>query len=272
MRPDFKKVLCERPRTNGAFTYHDLRAKQGRGDLEDLPACQGMSRPYRAAHWSFGKEFSDLIGPLRRFFQSRVGQRYDDVWSELCEHLGAGTTVDQHLKLHARQEVEAETFVIDGEVCVRGFYGPPRKPSGLYVDPRDGRIRRAPDEPRRGPGPVWRDGIAHDIEENGVLYPRPGWQPVRSSRTPPAFPRKILGLEKEAVQVDGLWYWVVFATVPEPTVERRLVKSALRETVVHYHGIDFVTGQTLSAGRYRAGKRQMASRELRRNRLANAAD
>jgi hypothetical protein len=54
-----------------------------------------MSRPYQAGHWSFGKEFSDLIGPLSRFFQSRVGQRYDDVWSELCEHLGAGTTVDR---------------------------------------------------------------------------------------------------------------------------------------------------------------------------------
>ncbi len=92
-----------------------------------------------------------------------------------------------------------------------------------------------------------------------MLYPRPGWKPVRSGRTPPAFPRKIVGPEKEAVQVDSLWYWVVFATVPEPTVERRLVKGELRETVVHHHGIDFVTGQTASAGRYRAGKRQMAA-------------
>jgi hypothetical protein len=270
MRPDFKKVLCERPRRNGAFTYHDLRAKQGRGDLDDLPACQGISRPYQAGHWSFGKEFSDLIGPLHRFFQSRVGQRYDDVWSELCEHLGAGTTIDQHLKLHARQEVETETFLVDGEVRVRRFYGPPRKPDGLYVDPRDGRIHRAPDEPRRGPGPVWLDGVAYDIEEDGVLYPRPGWRPVRSGKKPPAFPRKIFGPEKEAVQVDGLWYWVVFATVHEPTVQRRLVKGELRETVVRYHGTDFVTGQTVSAGRYRAAKRQMASRDLRRNRLVNA--
>jgi hypothetical protein len=270
MRADFKKVLCERPRRNRAFTYHDFRARQGRGDLDDLPAGQGMSRPYQAGHWSFGKEFSDLIGPLSRFFQSRVGQRYDDVWSELCEHLGAGTTVDQHLKLHARQEVETKTFLVGEEVCVRGYFGP-RKPDGLYVDPRDGRIHRAPDQPRRGPDPVWRDGIAYDIGEDGVLYPRPGWQPSRSRRTPPAFPRKIVGPEKEAVQIDGLWYWVVFATVPEPTVERRFVKGELRETVVHHNGIDFVTGQTVSAGRYRAGKRQMASRDLRRNRLVNAA-
>jgi hypothetical protein len=109
------------------------------------------------------------------------------------------------------------------------------------------------------------------IEEDGVLYPRPGWRPVRSGKKPPAFPRKIFGPEKEAVQVDGLWYWVVFATVHEPTVQRRLVKGELRETVVRYHGTDFVTGQTVSAGRYRAAKRQMVSRDLRRNRLVNAA-
>src|SRR5277367_6788424 len=115
MRPDFKKVLCERPRRGGAFTYHDFRARQRRGDLGDLPANQGMGRPYGR---SFGKEFSDLIGPLRRFFQSRVGQRWNDVWSELCAHVNGGTTIDQHLKIHACQEVETETFVADGKVYV----------------------------------------------------------------------------------------------------------------------------------------------------------
>jgi hypothetical protein len=37
------------------------------------------------------------------------------------------------------------------------------------------------------------------------------------------------------------------------------------------HEFDFVTGEAVAAGRYRADKRQMASRDLRRYRLVNAA-
>ena len=55
-------------------------------------------------------------------------------------------------------------------------------------------------------------------------------------------------------------------------MERRLVRGELRESVVDHHGIDFATEQTASAGRYRVGKRQMASRDLQRNRLVNAAN
>jgi hypothetical protein len=268
MRPDFRKVLCERPRRGGAFTYHNFRARQRRGDLDDLPANQGMGRPYQR---SFGKEFSDLIGPLSRFFQSRVGQRWNDVWSELCVHLNGGTTIGRHLKLHARQEVETETFLVGDEVFVMNVYGHPRKPDGIYLDPRDGRLHRAPDRPRRrGANPVWRDGVGYGLEENGVLRPL-DWYHRHSGRTPSPFLRKIIGPEKEAVQIDGLWYWVVFATVPEPTMERRLEKGELHETVVRHHVVDFVTGEAVAAGRYRADKRQMASRDLRRYRLVNAA-
>jgi hypothetical protein len=73
----------------------------------------------------------------------------------------AGMAIIARRITHARQEVETETFLVGEEVCVRGCFGP-RKPDDLCVDPRDGRIHSAPDQPRRGPDAVWRDGIGGD--------------------------------------------------------------------------------------------------------------
>lgn len=46
----------------------------------------------------YGKEFSDLLGPLRRFLLSRVGQPWDKVWSEICQVLKGNGVQAQNLE------------------------------------------------------------------------------------------------------------------------------------------------------------------------------
>lgn len=262
LRADMKKVLCERPRRGGIYSYHDFRQRQNHGDPEDLPSHQGMRRPYG---WET-KEFDDLIGPLRGYLHHSVGRPWNDVWSEVCQQTPSGNTVDEHLRGHVMREVDTYTFVEDGEVYCYGRYGSgARKVDGLYVDPRDGLLYVTPEKsfPWKREKRITIDGLHYCKGDDGVLYPL-GWFRQTKAR----FPLKMIG-DQKAMLIDGIWYWIDMAETPpsrlveyirDGVVERRRVYSARQ---------DFVTGEFVNEGRYHADKRQMASRDLRRHGLRN---
>lgn len=266
MRTDMKKVLTERPRAGHDRCYHEVRAKENRGDPDDLPRNRGMRAPYMTGY-DLAKEFTDLLGPLKRFMWSCIGRRWDDVWSEICGQL-SNNTVDAHLRDHVRREIDVDTVLIGGEVFYRSRFNGYQTPGGLFVHPTTGIVcgepsRRAAWKDTRPL--VTRDGIRYRAGEDGVLYP-PGetWQRHWNRWFTPK-PRKLIGFEREAVQVDGIWYWVVFASVPP--VSQMLTPNGYRP--VHHVCRDFVTGIDVNVGRYRADKKQMAGRDLRRHGLKN---
>lgn len=257
MRIDMRKVLTERPRVGSSYTYHDVRARLNVTDPDDLPSHQGMRRPHIER-----KNFSDLLGPLRRFLWSSIGRPWNDVWSEICMHL-SDNTVDSHLKDHVRWEIETETVCVDDVVYSRSRWNGLIIPDGLYVDPRTGLV--CGDAPKRS---VWKpdieqtlvtlDDIVYIKGDDDVLRPR-----SYSHKDNAHYSRKIIGFEREAVYVAGFWYWVVFASVPLPS----RTQDGLR--VLIFPQIDFVTSKTVREGRYRAAKLQMAARDLRRHGLTN---
>jgi hypothetical protein len=258
-----KKCLTERPRYGSHRSYKDVRAGANRGDLEDLPKHEGMERPH-VLHGAT-KSFSDLLGPLRRYLWSCLGQPWDEVWSTVCSQL-SNNTVDSHLKGHVRQEVATDTVLIDGVVYERSDYGGQRKTRGLYVHPATGLLCGDPNARSWWKGDrepvIERDGIDYHKRENDVLVPALS---RRHGRFHPGYARLVLGLENEAVSIGGVWYWVTFLTVPPPTVRR--VGDKIE--VTNHPKIDFVTGGEVREGRYRGGKRQMSSADLRRHGLKN---
>jgi len=254
MRADMSKVLTERPRHGHARSYHNIRQRHHRGDIDTLPTQEGIRRPH--VLYDARKDFSDLLGPLRRFLWSSRGRRWNLVWSEICSHLADDTT-GAHLKVHVLQEVTTKVVLADdGKV-----YEPidrwhrRHEVDGLYVHPVTGLICGDHVRPwwksRRGKT-AFVDGIEYDRADDGVLHGRD-------------HARKIIGTETEAVCVAGVWYWVTFATVPAPS----RVLTAKGWTVVTHERTDIVSGQHVRAGRYRAGKRQMCARDLRLHGLVN---
>jgi hypothetical protein len=269
MRKDMKKVLTERPRRGHGRCYHDIRASVTRLDYDDLPSKEGIQRCYG---WSERKEFSDLLGPLKRFLWSCRGRRWDEVWSEICGQLSNNTT-GAHLKGHVMSEVEIHTYLDEeGAVRCRGRYiFGSRIVSGLYVHPVTGLLcgnekKRASYRGAREPY-YMQDGIGYRKGDDGVLRPRSSW-PYRHryGNGVPVYSRKIIGAEREAVYIGGFWYWVIFATVPAPDVT---VAENGEKRTVNYVRTDFVTGETVRQGRYRADKRQMGAPDLRRHGLIN---
>ena len=276
MREDMKKVLTERPRYGHGRKYREVRRAENRGDMEDLPHYRSIRVPYNNGYNR--KEFSDLLGPLQRFLQGCVGRKYDEVWSEICKAVPSGNVVDGHLKGHARDEIDYNTFIYEGEVYCKpgaGGFGGRRslsKPNGLYVDPRDGIIYDATkrvSKKKQNEGVIRNTLGAFKQDDTGVYV---HWTPYgyyygrQDARN---WQLAFFG-NKEAVKIGGIWYWVVFDTVPPPVV-RHYIEDGIEKTITNVVlKTDIVYGLTKKSGeRYRCGKVQMNSRDLRQHGLVN---
>ena len=79
MRPDFHKVLCERPRHK---PYNaDKRHRKDNLDYEDMPTKENMKINHIRG-WG-GKELNENLPPLYRYLNGQVGRKWDDVYSEI---------------------------------------------------------------------------------------------------------------------------------------------------------------------------------------------
>lgn len=177
MRYDMHEVVIEKPRSGMRYRY---RGKSlFRGPLEDLPTKQGMRRPWvLSGEW---KSFNDLLGPLRGFLISRVGRKWDDVYSEIRQRLNPNSTVQVHILSHVYQFVERYAqFDKDGELSSIGRYGYSRGLSSgeMYVHPTTGILCRIPET--KG---WWKRN--KKVEDN----------------------KKKIG-DKEVQRIDGIWYWI----------------------------------------------------------------
>ncbi|HXC26369.1 MAG TPA: hypothetical protein VNV38_00245 [Stellaceae bacterium] len=235
MREDMAQVVIERPRWGSSRSYHQVRPRDiARRDLErlaDLPRNEGMRRPHVNS-----KSLSDLLGPLRKFLVRQVGRPWNKVHSEICERISPNSTIQLHILGHLDDLIETRVRV-DAEGRLQRSSQRWRRgsvdnwPGLLYVHPRTGIIRRVPE----------------------AVAP---WKRRRQTPEPEA---KTIGTERELWCCNGIWYWAVFATA----------QIAAPDAAAP---IDCLTGLRVPAGaRYRAGKRQASTRDLRRHGLSNEA-
>ncbi|MFO1061526.1 MAG: hypothetical protein U1E53_31725 [Dongiaceae bacterium] len=254
MRADMAKIIVERPRRGGG---------PGKGrplPLEERPAHEGMRR--RHALRGQTKSLNENLSPLRRYLERQVGRPWAKVHAEIARHLRVDSTVQQHVRDHVAGIV-ALTLPPAGQ---RGLWWP-----RLYVDPRDGLLKRTDRRP----------------EVRAALAARRRRPAAAADRVP-------LGPDREARRIDGLWYEVRLSPLPDPVYAAapgggeipdrrpRLVTPAVR---------DAVTGAAIPAGppcderrawveyrwaypdrRYASAKRMLSRAELRRCRLSNAPD
>lgn len=140
MREDMAKVIVERPRRGGYASKGGKRVQ----DVDLLPSTEGMRAPH-VRHWG-GKELNENLAPLRRFLLSRVGHKWDAVYSEISENLRVTSTVQAHVRHHVTDFVAVNCSLRDGEVWVHD-YGVRTLQSSrdqLYVDPEDGVLKLNP--------------------------------------------------------------------------------------------------------------------------------
>ena len=139
MRSDMAKVVTERPRRGhgNPSKKWGRRLRKSDYDAED----HGPSRAPIARRHQYGwnaKEFSDLLGPLRRYLRKQVGRPWDKVWSEVTRNLDSRSLSGQHIFDHIQWDVEQHVWLgADGSLCHNRWSGLVAV-SGLYVHPITG--------------------------------------------------------------------------------------------------------------------------------------
>lgn len=148
MRKDMSKVVTEAPRYGhknrskktalrtrrwDRGRYYD--GKDGLDSSERFPSSR-----FRQHGWD-AKEFSDVLGPLKKFLRRQVGRHWDKVYSELSQHLDKRSLTGQHIWTHVWQYVAKDVeFGPDDYVYRKPLrrIGKIWRHSGLYIHPKTG--------------------------------------------------------------------------------------------------------------------------------------
>jgi len=272
VREDMAHVVVERPRLK------PFNIRKGRSvSLKDMPSHVGMRR----GHTMHGdrKQLNENLAPLRRYLEKQVGRPWNKVYSEIARHLRIDSTVQQHVRDHIRDFVAVKPRRI-----ARGWPSSHVWWQPLYVDPFTGllcRTDRLPEEKAR--------------------------RRTRLNHPAPPIERVPLGKDDELRLIDGQWYHVELALLPEAVYRvRREIQTRRRypyyvrrdayEVEVDVRRLitpdvwDVVEKRLIPVGpkfddeknwleyrrehpstTYAVAKRTLSRRELRRHGLANAS-
>lgn len=155
------EIVIERPRGGMRISLKKLHGyNKSLQKITDEASVDGLLRPYLIKPTQIvlkTKSFSDHLRPLRRFLRSKVGQRWDDIYSALCQRLDTHTVTGQHVLDHVWDYVERNVVLIDGvpyRKCNRRRYG--QNPLGywrdeFYVHPDTGILCIAKKAPKAPP-------------------------------------------------------------------------------------------------------------------------
>jgi len=140
MRADMFKVIVERPRW-GAGHAPPVKLKKDKNPHKHI----GLKR-HAWEQAAYVKGLNENLAPLVRFIQRRVGQRWDDVFSEICARLDTGSTVKMHVREHLRDFVLVGiSHGRHGELLQEGRELRPDRRNcrwpEFYVDPEDGVLK-----------------------------------------------------------------------------------------------------------------------------------
>lgn len=249
MRADMSKVIVERPRRPGWGT----RVGRQPQDSDLLPSNEGMRAPH-VRHYG-GKELNENLAPLLRFLNSRVGQPWDDVYSEICENIRGTNTVQDHIRVHVKQFVETATSMDnEGRIWINGyqpFLLEHDQFTRFYVDPQSGLLCRNPNRVS------WNQRQREYRAVNEAKH-------LETARS------LLNGVELR--KHEGVWYEVTLSPVPAPQmVDSVPIRGYVRKVPRAVPVYDVLLKQYVSQthGTYATNKRQLNHYELKKYGVSN---
>lgn len=261
MRKDMAKVVVERPRKIDSYR------RRGRVlDDEVLPKVIGLRRHVQEAGGF--KILNENLAPLQRYLGQQVGRPWNKIYAEIAANLKAASTVQQHVRDHLKDFVQ-----LHPSADVRQYpWSEQLWFQPFYVDRRDGVLKRTDRL-------AWAKALDH----------RP--------RTAPRDDRVAQDGRHELRRINGLWFAVDLAPLPEPeyravtrleATHRKPGREVTIRQLVTPAVYDVVSGAAICAGPeldeprtwaayrkaqpdrvYAVAKRQLSRADLRRHGLAN---
>jgi hypothetical protein len=256
MRDDMFKVIVERPRRKPWASPKTARAYR---NSEQVPTKIGIRKGYDERKW-----LNENLAPLQRWLESQVNRPWDKVYAELAANIDRRNTVQEHIFAHIDQLVERKTRFIDGEVFVmqrwpRAGLVPIRESRAtLYVHPKTGILR---------------------FNKHRVTRAQAKREAAQRANDELSARQRNLSETEQLRKIDGIWYRVLLATLPEGYASENGQSQSLRW---HYpRRWDVVLRKMVSRNPresvnwpylYAVEKQQLSQAELRRHQLTNDAD
>ena len=226
------EIVIERPRSGMRISLKKLKGYRKRlRKLTEEASEDGLLSPYLIKPRNKSKYLSDHLGPLRRLLRSRVGQPWNDVYSELCQRLDSSTMAGQHVLSHVWDYVERHVELIDGIPYRKPYWGTYRSLENYYRE----QFYVHPET-----------GILCAVEK----------KPRQQKRIQPRTDMVIVDPYHQYRKLKDIWYFVTFEEFPPPPTES--VTDAL-QGLVFRRSAECVGGQKM----YAVGKRQCNKKEIR---------
>jgi hypothetical protein len=229
------EVVIERPRHGWRISLKKYCGYRKQLDKLTQEASEdGLFRPYLIKPRNKTKSLSDHLGPLRRYLHAKVGQPWNDVYSELCRRLDTSTLAGQHVLSHVWGYVERHVELREGIPYHKTSWGGVQRPltSGYY-----GQLYVHPET-----------GILCLLARNA-----PALQSGQKSQ-PQAVESLFLDRDHEYRQLAGIWYLITFADLPR-SPDQYVFDVLLKDLICR----DLRNYKT----RYAAHKRQCNKKEIR---------
>lgn len=132
MRKDMFKVIVERPRSNSRWADSMSRRARARHEManilkndwsdDEVENSKGLSHELNTHEpmknkYDSSKSLNENLAPLFRFLEKSVGRPWDEVYSEVREHLRMDSAVQLHVVQHLNWTVTEKTYMgEDGHV------------------------------------------------------------------------------------------------------------------------------------------------------------
>jgi hypothetical protein len=235
MRPDMNRVVTERPRAGPRLKDRKGESKKYQKEMSgefDSPRKEKIREKWRK-HYNDGKRFTDVLGPLYGYLLKQVGRHWDDVYSEICEHLPANTNQGSHIRDHVWGFVEKDVMMFGGIPHQRNLYGWKRseqyewsplrnyskRPYALYIHPDTGILSKwkepaqKKEKKKKTLGDILKTSLEAYVKKDGVWYFVEFKEYEFSCKVPGVYKKNFLG-------------------VPEQVYENRYKKDALQGTLI----------------------------------------
>ncbi|MEO1661985.1 MAG: hypothetical protein AAFR51_13420 [Pseudomonadota bacterium] len=249
MREDMFKVIVERPRWG---SRHAVKSKLRYDKVPGRKRATGRRMALENAGWT--KSLNENLAPLKRYLHKQVGRPWDKVYSEISAHLDANSTVKQHVRDHLRDFILIKvTIAGDGSysAAAQQWWGPSAPQhwwAELYVDPRDGLIKRTDKLCRKLGLESRRDTLRKDRK--------------RRVSGPPVHDLRRLSETRFLVKLKGCWFQL---DTDHPPTGRYGAQLGGRDLVQALNGQD----RSDAAAWTIIAKRQLSKKALAAQKLCN---
>ncbi|BAT55834.1 hypothetical protein NOS3756_48280 [Nostoc sp. NIES-3756] len=223
------EIVIERPRHGMRISLKKLKGfKKQLHKLTEEASQDGLLSPYLIKPRNKSKYLADHLGPLRRFLRSKVGQPWNDIYSELCQRLKTNTMTGQHVIGHLWDFVERDVEIIDGQVYHKTRHNYRNRlvascRDGFYIHPETGILCAVEKVPRK---------CKRKQEQTDIL---------------------IIDDTHQYHKINDIWYLITFEDFPPTDYVTDVLRGLIHRSVATYRGRKI----------YAASKQQCNKKEIR---------